>query len=429
MKLIIYTTNYREGSLMFLRAAQTLQKRLISDNEEVVVNGLLHKKELIQVFKQIQESDKLISEFHFIGHSGMYGPMFGTRQYPEQFSPHEIRNLSIPFANHAKAFFHCCRSARWFAPFFAKEKKVTTFGYFWYTTFSSDPEVFKSVKSSESPVYAVGCKGKKSHGWIGSIKKYLGREPLEKLNKFDANDFTKDRSYNKIAEKYDALFQDITVRKDEWHWLKKHLPIHPTIRVLDIGSGNGALLKALSPHIDSGMGVDVSEEIIKKAIELNTGNHKLEFKKIDGPFLPLPDHSVDLVISLLSFRYLDWDPMMLEIKRVLKPGGKVLIIDMVAVPLKLNQIHQFIYFKIRHIFQRYQNPEFYKNLRNLVNDPEWKYMLKYNPIRAEHEMKWYLESRFPGKKTEKINIGYHSSMLAFDSGNIDEMQDIQLSYP
>jgi len=36
-------------------------------------------------------------------------------------------------------------------------------------------------------------------------------------------------------------------------------------------------------------------------------------------------------------------------------------------------------------------------------------MLKHNPIRSEHEMKWYLESRFPNKKVEKINIGWNSA--------------------
>ena len=35
-------------------------------------------------------------------------------------------------------------------------------------------------------------------------------------------------------------------------------------------------------------------------------------------------------------------------------------------------------------------------------------MLQYNPIRAEHEMKWYLESRFPGRKVERLDVGVHA---------------------
>jgi len=65
-------------------------------------------------------------EVHFLGHSGMYGPMFRTTAMPEQFSPHEWRTLDIPFAPGGEAFFHACMTARWFAPFFADTFGVPT---------------------------------------------------------------------------------------------------------------------------------------------------------------------------------------------------------------------------------------------------------------------------------------------------------------
>jgi len=45
--------------------------------------------------------------------------------------------------------------------------------------------------------------------------------------------------------------------------------------------------------------------------------------------LPFDEAKFDVVISLMSFRYLDWDPLLREVKRVMKPGGKFLIVDMV----------------------------------------------------------------------------------------------------
>ena len=36
-------------------------------------------------------------------------------------------------------------------------------------------------------------------------------------------------------------------------------------------------------------------------------------------------------------------------------------------------------------------------LARLVEDPRWKKMLAYNPIRAEHEYAWYFQGRFPGR--------------------------------
>ncbi len=185
----------------------------------------------------------------------------------------------------------------------------------------------------------------------------------------------------------------------------------------------------MASRIEKGTGLDVSSELLSKARILNQEYSHIDFKHITGPHIPLPDHSVDVITSLLSFRYLDWDPLMDEIKRVLKPGGKILIIDMVTVPVRWYELPLFIFSKIRSTLQRITHPVFYKNLHTLVYHPAWKKMLEHNPIRAEHEMKWYLESRFPGRKVEKINVGWHSCILAFDSGNITSMEDIYLTYP
>ena len=81
-----------------------------------------------------------------------------------------------------------------------------------------------------------------------------------------------------------------------------------------------------------------------------------------------------------------------EIKRILRPGGKVLIIDMITVPVRWFEFPDLLISKFKHYWQRKKYKAFYENLTKLVNDPAWKEMLKYNPIRAEHEMKWYLES-------------------------------------
>jgi ubiquinone/menaquinone biosynthesis C-methylase UbiE len=188
-------------------------------------------------------------------------------------------------------------------------------------------------------------------------------------------------------------------------------------------------LKEFAPRIENGTGIDASKGILEIAKEAHKELKNLNFKIIDGPKIPLEDDSVDVVISLLSFRYLDWDPLMDEIKRVLRPGGKILIIDMITVPVKWQEYPDLLISKFKHYLQRKKYRTFYDHLTKLVNDPAWKEMLKYNPIRAEHEMKWYLESRFPGKKVEKINIGWNSSILAFDSGNIENIKDIYLSYP
>ena len=81
------------------------------------------------------------------------------------------------------------------------------------------------------------------------------------------------------------------------------------------------------------------------------------------------------------------------------------------------------------MFGQKTNKEFNANLARLVSHPDWKKMLEYNPIRSEHEMKWYLESRFPGQKVEILNIGWNARLVAFDSGAVEKGVEVKLSYP
>lgn len=431
MILIIYTTRYRLGGTQFPVVAQTLahEKHRNGFEGEVVCRAVESKRELLGIIDEAESSGQTIAEFHFVGHSGMYGPMFGTVAFPEQFSPYEWETMRIPFAENGKAYFHCCRSARWFAPFFARTFNVPAFGFFWYTTFSRSKEKYAAAGDSvEPPLYTIGCKGRKSHGILASVQKRLGLMPAEEMKRFDPRPPDGDTSYDHVAELYDTAFADIRVRKDEWNWLNEHLPAGD-LHVLDIGCGNGALLNALSGQIKSGRGVDESSAIIERARTKNSDISNLKFEKIGGPKLPFEDASFDVVISLMSFRYLDWDPLLAEIKRITKPGGKFLIVDMVTVPVTLGEYPRVLKDKLRSIRDRRSNSRFRAALQKLVSHPDWKKMLEYNPIRSEHEMKWYLESRFPGPKMEILNMAWNSRIVAFDSGPIENGVDVKLSYP
>lgn len=427
--VILFTTKYRKGGEQFRKVAETMSLEKSDDETEIICKAIESKKEIKGVLYDIAQAGKQISEFHFIGHSGMYGPMYGTVEFPEQFSPYELKNLSIPFAKGAEATFHCCRSARWFAPYFARVQDVKTMGYHWYTVFSSKKDRYQFPRKNAERLYSFGCPGKKSHGLMASLKKYLGLTKAETLKAFEPETDSIDSSYNSVAELYAQVFEDIKVRKDEFNWIIKQFPNKEGLRVLDIGCGNGALLRELSPRIENGIGVDVSEQLINQAKKQNANTDNLAFKTIDGPELPFEADSFDVVVSLLSFRYLDWDPMMLEIERVLKSDGKLMIVDMVTAPVRLKEFPAFIRGKLKHYIDRLSNPAFHQKLGKLVSDPRWSTMLKYNPIRSQHEMKWYLESRFPGRKVKVINVGWHSRILALDSVDMKDINNISLTYP
>ena len=429
--LIIYTTKYRLGGHQFPVVAETLaaEKRDSGFDGKIVTCAVESKRDVLRAIDDMARAGQKIVEFHFVGHSGMYGPMYGTVAFPEQFSPFEWEQMDIPFAEDGTAAFHCCRSARWFAPFFARTFNVPAYGFFWYTTFSRSKEKYVSAgDATDGKLYTIGCKGRKSHGYLAAARKRLGFMPAEEMKRFEPRPPDGDTSYDHVAELYDSAFQDIRVRKDEWTWLNEHLPTGK-IDILDIGCGNGALLNALAAQIGSGVGVDESAAIIERARRKNSEISNLKFEIIKGPVLPFPDDSFDAVTSLMSFRYLDWDPLLAEIKRVMRPGGKFLIIDMVTVPVAVGEYPRLLKDKLRTKRDQKRNETFDAALQKLVSHPDWKKMLEYNPIRSEHEMKWYLESRFPGQKMETLNMAWNSRIVAFDSGPVERGIEVKLSYP
>src|SRR5690349_1311479 len=105
--LIIYTTKYRLGGEQFLVVAETLAAEKGEALEgDVLVRAVESKRDVLKAISEVKESDRMIREFIFVGHSGMYGPMYGTVAFPEQFSPYEWEHIDIPFAENAHAYFY-----------------------------------------------------------------------------------------------------------------------------------------------------------------------------------------------------------------------------------------------------------------------------------------------------------------------------------
>src|SRR5215831_18448015 len=431
--VILYTTLYRKGGTQFPPVAATLarEKKQSGFTGEIIHRAVESKREVLETFDELRSAGKVINEFHFVGHSGMYGPMFGTVAFPEQFSPYEWETMEIPFAPEASAYFHCCRSARWFAPFFSRTFNIKTYGFFWYTTFSRSKTRYRYAGSdgASGSLYTIGCKGRKSHGMLGSAVKLAGLMPAEEMKEFKPTPIADDGTYDQVAALYDKAFSNIRVRKDEWEWINRHLPDNSALSLLDIGCGNGALLDALSDRINYGAGVDESEAMLSKARLRMAARSHFELARITSPTLPFEDGKFDVAISLMSFRYLDWDPLLREIRRVIRPGGRFLVVDMVTDPVRTSEYPQLVKDKVRNAMRQMSNREFQENLRRLVGHPDWKKMLEYNPIRSEHEMKWYLESRFPGRKMEILNLGWNARIVAFDSGPVEQGIEAELSYP
>lgn len=101
--------------------------------------------------------------------------------------------------------------------------------------------------------------------------------------------------------------------------------------MLDIGCGTGILLRELSGCVGpsgAAHGIDPSEDMLSAARTACDGVKNVSTRKAGAYDLPFADESLDAVISVQVFEYLDDLPRALaECRRVLKAGGQLVIGD------------------------------------------------------------------------------------------------------
>ena len=229
-----------------------------------------------------------------------------------------------------------------------------------------------------------------------------------------------DSSYDACAELYDAAFEDMRVRKLEWDYITSRLKQWReqqgrSPKVVEIGCGNGQMLAQLHElgYIDAAIGYDASAGMIACAQKRQGANSALEFKQIMGPKLPSTDQSADVVISFMSFRYLDWGAICAEIQRVLKPQGMFMMIDMAETVLEKEDAMAYQETKRRDAAIQQENPHFKPALTTLVKHEKWKDMLELNPKEQAHAYEAFLTDCFPAGKWERLYVCYDHSLFGF----------------
>jgi SAM-dependent methyltransferase len=127
--------------------------------------------------------------------------------------------------------------------------------------------------------------------------------------------------YHEDSPDLDAMLVAAELRGDE--------------RVLDVGTGAGHTAVAFAPRVGEVVGLDLTREMLEQALALaaRQGVTNARFELGDAMRLPYPGQSFDLVTCrVCAHHFADPVAAVGEAARVLRPGGRLLLVDSVSPP-------------------------------------------------------------------------------------------------
>lgn len=116
-------------------------------------------------------------------------------------------------------------------------------------------------------------------------------------------------------------------------WMVSAVRQAPSQRVLDLACGPGILAEAIAPHVRELIGVDVTPEMVRLGRErfAMAGLANGQFEIAPAERLPFADGWFDQIVTRLSIHHFAAPAVVLgEVRRVLRPGGQLIIADVVS---------------------------------------------------------------------------------------------------
>lgn len=138
------------------------------------------------------------------------------------------------------------------------------------------------------------------------------------------------QQFSQHAQKYvtsstHSKGSDLIVLKD---WLK----VHSASIVLDIATGGGHVVKSLAPHVAQVIATDLTYQMLETAKRhLDTSASNILYVIADAESLPFLANTFDAVTCRIApHHFPNPNVFVKEVARVLRPGGKFILIDNVA---------------------------------------------------------------------------------------------------
>jgi SAM-dependent methyltransferase len=106
----------------------------------------------------------------------------------------------------------------------------------------------------------------------------------------------------------------------------------PCREALEIGCGTGLFSHALAAHAERVLALDLSPEMIRRARAREPRRANLEFELADVSAWLFPRERFDCIASIATLHHLDPRALLPRMRDALRPGGVLLVLDLVADP-------------------------------------------------------------------------------------------------
>lgn len=171
----------------------------------------------------------------------------------------------------------------------------------------------------------------------------LGRD-LERLESIKAARARAAADYFRAnAERWDEIRSLYVPESEVETALLRQLGDGPIADFLDIGTGTGRILEVFASRVERGLGVDLSHDMLRlaRARLEQAGVRHCQVRHGDMYNLAIPPASFDAVTIHQVLRYAE-EPaaVVAEAARMLKPGGRLAIVDFAAHEVELLRAEQ-----------------------------------------------------------------------------------------